>query len=453
MSCVPSRAAVFGPVDREAQHRLGLEVEWGAAEPKTEAAIAKLLAAPIDVDAAVRIALARNQGLQARYEDLGIAAGQIADATVLPATEVDVDYKRAVGGSGSETEVTVVQDLLALVQIGQRRDAASAELDATRARAVAATVELAARVEIAFYDHVAAQQDLELVRTAFEAAAASAELTSRQHAAGNTTDLALVREQDQRERMRVEVSRAEQRVTDTHATLGALLGLRPEPEPEIERPGAAPGRATSPRAWSTTGRMPEVPGTVPALDALDRADASSLEAVALRAEADAAAARHRYAVVRAFVPAIGAGVAVAKRDAGDWEVGPAIRIGIPLFDQQQGPRARARAEEQRKRRELAATQSELAAEVEATRSRVQQAFAEARQLADIVLPLRTRVLDETVLQYNAMNASPFELLIARRDMIDAGRQYIDAQRRYWVAVAEAKALQRGGRARTSEGTR
>jgi hypothetical protein len=31
-------------------------------------------------------------------------------------------------------------------------------------------------------------------------------------------------------------------------------------------------------------------------------------------------------------------------------------------------------------------------------------------------------------------------------MVDVGRQYIEALRRYWGAMAEAKALQRGGRA-------
>ena len=433
-SCVPSRSAVFGPVDREAQQRLGIAIAWGTPDPKTEDAVTKLLAQPLDLDAAVRIALARNQRLQARYEDLGIAASQVADATVLPPAEVDFDYKRALGGTGAETELTVVQDLLALIQIGQRRGAATAELDAARARAVAATVELAARVEMAFYDQIAAQQDLELVQTAFGAAAASADLVERQHAAGNTTDLALAREQEQRERMRVEVSRAEQHVADTRARLGALLGLRA---------GA--------RDWRAAGRLPEVPNAPPALDDLERvAETSSLDAAALGAEADAAATRRRYAIVRAIVPALGAGVAVARREGGDWEAGPAIRIGIPLFDQQQGPRARARAEERRARSELAATRAELIADVQATRSRVQQAFAEARQLAEVVLPLRKRVLDETVLQYNAMNASPFELLVAKRDMVDVGRQLIDAQRRYWNAVAQAKALQRGGHARAAE---
>jgi len=316
---------------------------------------------PLDLDAAVRIALARNQRLQARYEELGIAASQVAE-------------------------------------------------------------------------QIAARQDLELVQTAFGAAAASADLVERQHAAGNTTDLALAREQEQRERMRVEVSRAEQRVADTRARLGALLGLRADP-----------------RAWRAAGRLPEVPNAPPALDDLDRvAEASSLDVAALGAEADAAATRLRYAIVRAIVPALGAGVAVARREGGDWEVGPAIRIGLPLFDQQQGPRARARAEERRARSELAATRNELAAASQRIRSRVEQAFAEVRQLFDVVMPLRKRVLDETVLQYNAMNASPFELLVAKRDFVDVGRQLIDAQRRYWSAVAQAKALQRGGHARAAE---
>lgn len=434
-SCVPSRSAVFGPVGHDVQRRLGVAAEWGA-DPRAEAEIGKLLAHPLELEGAVRIAVLRNQRLQVRYDELGIAASEIADATVLPPAELDLDYKRAVSGSGGETELTVAQDLLSLIQIGQRRGAANAELDAARARAVAATVELAAQVEIAFYDHIAAKQDLELVQTAFDAAVASAELVERQHAAGNATDLALAREQGQREHARVEVGRAQQLVADTRARLGTLLGL-----------------GADARGWTAAGRLPAVPKTPPALDGLGRlADRASLDAAALRAEADAAAARRRHATVRAFVPAFGAGVAATRRDDEGWEVGPAIRVGIPLFDQQQGARARARAQERRAATELAAARAELAAEVQAARARVLAAFAEAHQLGDVVLPLRRRVLDQTVLHYNAMDATPFELLIARRDMVDVGRQLIDAQRRYWTAVAQARALERGGHAQASENT-
>ncbi len=427
--CVPSRSAVLAPVDRDVQRRVGLGVTWTEDGP-TSAAIDALVAKPLDLDAAIRIAFARNRRLQARFDELGIAASQLADATVLPPTTVDADYKRAISGGGSEIELSVVQDVLDLLQLGQRRGIANAELRGAQARAVAATVELAAEVEIGFYDLIAAQQERELVKTAFDVALAAADVVERQHAAGNTTDLALAREQEQRESARIEVGRADQMIKASRARLGALMGT-----------------AEDQKAWTTAERLADPPATTPALEDLAQAaSAASLDLEALRADADAAAARHRYAMVRTILPELGAGVAVARRDGADWEAGPAIRIGIPLFNQQQGPRARARAEQRRARNELAATRTELAASTETTRSRVEQAFAEVRQLVDVVMPLRKRVLDETVLQYNAMNANTFELLMARRDMVDVGRQYIEALRRYWSSMAEAKALRRGGHA-------
>lgn len=427
--CVPSRAALFRPVNQEIGQRVGVGVTW-TEDGKAASAIDALLAKPLELDSAIRVALARNRHLQARFDELGIAASLIAEATVLPPLEIDANYKWAVEGGSSEVELTAVQDLLDLLQLGQRRGIANAELRAARARAVAATVQLAAEVEMAFYDIVAAVQERELVQTAFDASNASADLVERQHAAGNATDLQLAREQEQRERMRVELARADQRIAERRARLGALLGLGKD-------------RST----WTTAGRLPEAPAQPPNLDGLaDAAVASSLDLGALRADEDAAAARHRYATVRAFVPELGAGVAVARRESGDWEAGPALRIGIPLFNQQQGPRARARAELHRARNEIAATEVDLRASAAVTRSRVVQAFAEVRQLFDVVMPLRKRVLDETVLHYNAMNATTFELLTARREMVDVGLQYIDALRRYWNALAEAKALRRGGRA-------
>jgi outer membrane protein TolC len=60
-----------------------------------------------------------------------------------------------------------------------------------------------------------------------------------------------------------------------------------------------------------------------------------------------------------------------------------------------------------------------------------------------LLPQRQRLVEETLRQYNAMNASSFELLSTRRDLVEAGRQYIDATRRFWRASARARALARG----------
>jgi len=426
--CAPSRSAVFGPVDREIERRVGVGAAWhDHADPRVPAAIAELLARPLDRDAAVRIALAMNRRLQAQYDQLGIAASQIAAATVLPPLEVDLEAKLARGDARTEVELDVVQDVMELIQLPQRRAAARAELGAARARAVAATVELVARVELAYLDAVAAQQELELDQTAFDAAAASAEIAERQRAAGNVSELALARERDRREQARIDLGRAQVEVETRREALNEVLGLS--------------GDATK---WTTAGRLAELPAAMPAIDGLERdAVAGSLELEALRGDAAAAAGRVGIARVRAWLPKLAIGVAADHKD-GEWDAGPALSLGLPVFNQQQGPRARAHAELGRARNEAIATAVELRAQSRAVRQRVLGAYAEARHLRDVVLPQRQRIVDETLKQYNAMNASTFELLITRRDLVDAGRQYIDALRRFWRASAEARAMARGG---------
>jgi cobalt-zinc-cadmium efflux system outer membrane protein len=360
------------------------------------------------------------------YDELGIAASEIASATVLAPTEVDLQYKVALDGDGSEIEVEAIQDILGLLQVAQRRGAAHADLAAARARAVAATVELVANVERSYVDVVAAQQELELREAAFDAASASAEIAERMHAAGNLPELALARERDRREQTRIDVARAQLDIEVAREAMNEVLGLS--------------GKDTT---WSVTNRLPEIPEAEPALDAIERdAVAASLDLAAIRSEEEAAAGRLGIARVRSWIPELGVGVATSRKD-GEWEAGPALSIGLPIFNQQQGPRARANAELRRARNEASAAATELRAQARATRQRLLAAHAEARHLRDVVMPLRQRIVDETLKQYNAMNASTFELLTARRDLVEGGRQYIDALRRFWRASADARALVRG----------
>ncbi|HLL21164.1 MAG TPA: TolC family protein, partial [Kofleriaceae bacterium] len=397
-ACVPSRSSTFGPVGREVSRRIGVDAGWYAStDGRVPAAVSSLLAKPLDRDAAVRIALAMNRRLQAQYDELGIAASEVAAATVLAPLEVDIEYKRALEGDGTELEIDATQDILDLIQIPQRRDIAQAALAATRARAVAATVSLVARVEAAYVDVVAAEQELELRQTAFDAASAAADITERMAAAGNVPELQLARERDQREQARIELARAQGEVEVRREGLNDLLGVS--------------GADTK---WTTAGRLPDVPTAPPALDALERdAIAASLDLQALRSDEQAAAGRVGVARLRSWLPELGVGVAASRADDG-WEVGPALSIGIPLLNQQQGPRARANAEIRRARNEAMGTATALRATARATRQRVLTAYAEARHTREVVLPLRQRILDETLKQYNAMNASTFELLSARR---------------------------------------
>ena len=414
-ACAPSMSELRAPVDDEVARRIG---------SRANTSVDELLAKPIDADSAVRIALARNARLAAALDELGIAGGDIASALSPGALHVDVQYRH--GGGANELEIDAIQPVLNLIAGSRRRAAARAELAAARAHATAIAVRLAARVEIAFHDLVAAQQELELRRTAFDAADAAATLRERMHAAGNTTDLAQARDRDAREQARIDLVRAEAAVEQHREELDALLGLSAEHT-----------------KWTTTGSLPDAPAYAPSLDDLESAAvAASLDLAAGRARDEAAANRLGDENVHAWLPDFGIGVSAIDRDS-TWEVGPAVRFGLPIFDHNAGPRARARAELARADHELLGVATELRARARATRIAALAAYQEARHIHEVVIPLRQQIVEETLLHSNAMDADPFQLIVARRELVDAGHQYLDAQRRYANAMSEVSALRRG----------
>lgn len=422
-ACVPSQHELADPVDALIHTRSGVD--------RGKVDIDALLAKPLDGDAAVKIALAHNPRLAAALDDLGIAGGELAQALGLGPLVVDGQLR--FGSHGHEYEVDAVQNLLALVTAPRQRAAAHADLAASRATAAATALQLAARVEIAFHDYIAAQQLVELRRTAFDAADVAATVRERMYDAGNTTQLALARDRAAREQARVDLARSEADLERRREPIDGLLGLS--------------GARTQ---WTTTGMLLDPPAAAPAVDDLETASVTaSLELAAGRARVDATSNRASAETVAAVLPELGVGVSAIDRD-GEIEVGPALRLGIPLFDQRAGARAKAVAAAARSEHELSATAVELRARARSIRVAVLAAHAEARHLHDVVLPLRQEIVDQTLLHYNAMDADPFELIVARRDLVDAGAHYLEALRRYADAMTEVTALRRGVMIRRSD---
>jgi outer membrane protein TolC len=67
------------------------------------------------------------------------------------------------------------------------------------------------------------------------------------------------------------------------------------------------------------------------------------------------------------------------------------------------------------------------------------AYELASQYRDHVIPLRKKISSETLLRYNGMLASTFELLADAREQAGAVNAYIDALRDFWVAHATLEA--------------
>ncbi len=415
-ACAPSQAVLRRPVDAEIGKRLEAGVRVADAR-----AVGALLAKPLDQDAAVRIALANSPRLAAAMAELGVAGGELAAAIGLGPLEISGVYRFE-----SENEIDIMQSIEGLITAPRARAAARAGLAAARATATATALRLAARVEIAFHDLIAAQQERELRSTAFEAADVAATVRERMHDAGNTTDLALARDRDAREQARIDLARAEAAIEVARERINALLGLS--------------GDQTK---WTAAGMLPELPQALPALDDLEAAAVqASLDLEAGRAHVERAAHTSAAEGVRAWLPELAIGWGIQEFE-GTWWSGPAARIGVPLLDGRSGQRAAARARLSVAESELTATAIELRAGARAARVAAIAAFQEARHLRTVVLPLRQQIVDQTLLHYNAMDADPFQLIVARRQLAEAGQQYLDALRRYWNAISEVTALRRG----------
>ena len=55
---------------------------------------------------------------------------------------------------------------------------------------------------------------------------------------------------------------------------------------------------------------------------------------------------------------------------------------------------------------------------------------------DDLLPTRIKIVNKALLEYNAMQLSPYELFLAKSQELEAERNYIDTLRDYWITRAK-----------------
>ena len=139
-------------------------------------------------------------------------------------------------------------------------------------------------------------------------------------------------------------------------------------------------------------------------------------------------------------------------------VGVGLGIRVPIFDHAEGTIAAYEAELEVMLERYVGHAIEVRSLAREARARVLTAHARATQYASVVIPLRQRVLDETLLQYNAMQVSVFQLLDAYRALQESQMEAVETRREYWMAVAMLEAILVGhaahsdgdGRSRDSE---
>jgi outer membrane protein, heavy metal efflux system len=421
--------AGFSDISAAVEVRSGKRVVWNLGtelDAQVAQEVRALLQDTLTVDGAVQVALLNNRDLQALYAELGVAQADLVQAGLLRNPIFDASVFFPIAGGQADLDLGVAIRFLDIFYLPLRKRVVAAQFDEAKLRVTGAVLDFAAAVRGAFYRHQADEQMLDLLQTVVQALAVAFEVAQRLHAAGNITDLDLARERALAEEAKLQLRAAETAVRQSREHLNTLLGLW--------------GQQT---VWHIDKRLPDIPAQpTPFAELESRALLQSIDLASARQRLIVAGAQLGVNRATALVPELEIGP-VAEREEGAWEVGPRIEFPIPLFDQGQARIGRAAAELRRAQQEYYALGVRIRSTVRTVHEQLQGAQDRALYYRDILLPLRERIVNETQLQYNAMQLGVFDLVRAREQQIQAAIAYVEMLRGYWLARADLGQLLSG----------
>jgi outer membrane protein, heavy metal efflux system len=414
----------FRQVAATVHARTGQELRWETDKESAEQVdrvVKDLLAEPLTVSAAVRIALLRNPGLQATYEDLSLAQADVAQAGLLSNPVLSADITTAERDALDPNLILgLTQSFLDLLLIPAKSKVAASAFDQAKYRVGNAVLELVAKVQTAYFAVVDADQMVQLRRTVAESEQASAGLSQAQHEAGNVSELTVASEEALAQQAQLDVTGAEADLASARERLTRLMGLW---GPEV--------------AWRSADRLPELPASEPPFEGLEaRAIADRLDLAAIREEVKTLTYALQLAKGSRWTGLVDIGADVARLKDGHVVVGPRASIELPIFDQRRPAIAKLEAQLRASGQLLAARAVEVRSEVRDAQNRVLFARQTCDRYRSDIVPMRERIVALSQQQYDAMLLGVYQLIQAKQNEVNAYRGYLDAVRDYWSARAE-----------------
>lgn len=411
----------FSGIEQVAREKLQAQAAWARTPDEAAALRAEVdrrLAGPVSADDAVQIALWNNPGLQAAYAELKLSEADLVAAGRLPGIRLAA-LRTSASGIGPKIEQLVGFNLLSVLTMPARIEAERARVESVRTRAAGDMLALAAATRRAWVDAVAAQQSLAYARQVREAAQAGAELAERMERAGNFSRLARLKEHGFYAEAQAQLARADVAAVAARERLTRLMGL-------------AGGRI----AYRLPERLPDMPDRPLVIDdAIATAMQERLDVRAARSEADALAASLGLTRATRWVNAIDLAAARTREGSETARRGWDVAIEVPLFDFGSARSATAEALYMQGVARIAETAVNAQSEVREAYHLYRSAHDLARHYRQEVVPLAQKTSEETLLRYNAMLASVFDLLADAREQVAGVNAALAAERDYWNAEA------------------
>ncbi|QIL72496.1 TolC family protein [Diaphorobacter sp. HDW4B] len=419
-----------GDVQQQTQSRLPTDAQLPSVDANAKAdeqqRIGEWLRKPVDQDTAVRIALLNNPDLQTQLASLAIEDAERAQALTL--FNPTLTLGRFTNAHEREIERELAFGLVNIITLPWRSRWLGWQMERATLQASQNVLTVAADTRRAWLRAVAAEQTLEANEKMNDAAQLGAELARRMAVVGNFNKLQQARELAIAQESAAQLSRARLNATLEREQLARLMGLW--------------GTQT---AFALPKQLPAIPKTASELRSGDDAEATALrerlDLRALRRDLDVTADRGGWSRVGAVFGDIG--VTYSNNRATDRESGHVektrgweLELPLPIFDWGGSASARTRAEVQRSAAQLQSAALRARSESRTNWARYRTAWDLAHQQQAEVLPLAKQVQDETVLRYNGMFDSVWQLLAQARTTTQAVVNATNAQRDFWLAETD-----------------
>ncbi len=433
---VPKEAG-FNDVEEFVGRRVGYRLHWDRgteADRGVEKAIEALLESKLTPEAAVQIALLNNPNLQAIYEELGITQADVVEAGLL---ENPVVFGQARWPNKSEAatnyEFGITQNFLNILMLPARKKLSAIRFEQVKLHVADEVIRLVAEVRKSYFYSLGAKQIWDLRGQIVLASESSFELAQRLFAAGNIGNLDLAKENARYEQARLEQANSEVALFDAREHLTRLMGLW--------------GPQTH---WDLPEQLPDIPADEMPLEQLESlAIENRLDLAAEKKEMEALAQALGITLDWRWVGQIEIGVSTERDTDRTWITGPSLAIELPIFNQRQADIARLEAQLRRSQKRLTAQAIDIRSEVRSLRNRLILQRNVIDHYRQTVLPLKEKIVNLTLQEYNYMLAGAFDLLAAKQQEFAAHQKYLEAIRDYWIIRSDMqRAL--GGRLPVSE---
>ena len=435
---VRNPTAGFATVASRATDAIGAKAVWVQSSAESDANTNRVKGMvrgkTIDIDTAVQVALLNNRGLQAAYFDIGLAAADVWQESLL------VNPRVAVGVMGIDVartiEATVVTNILAVLTRPNRVAIADTRFRQAQLRAAEETLRVAYATRKAWTNAVAARETVAYLDLAQVAADAASELARKLGETGAFTKSGQAREH---------VFNAELAGQTAEARLAARLAKE-----DLTRLMGLWGYDVD---YVLPGKLPALPNAVAPNRTIEaEALKNRVDLEVARLELEALAKAHKLTSATRYVTDLElmAGIEVERETEEDGSVSTKVSANaelefvIPIFDTGQARMRKAEAVYMQAANRLAEMAVNVRSDARVAYEAYRSTYDIARHYRASVVPLRAKIEEESVLTYNGMITNTFELLADTRAKIDSNILSLNAKRAFWLAVVDVAAAVNGG---------